>query len=358
LKTSRSLSWSELKVGMVVIAALLLLAVGILQLSGKAGLFTRNYMLYLRLDNANGLKVGSPVRLEGIEIGNVTDITLPRDISEKGVIIAMKVQQSYQDRIRQDSAATIKTMGLLGDKYVDLEVGSPGSPMLASGGYLKNGPESPLNRVLTGASTGIEGLNTVLGQLHQILGNVSNGHGTAGLLLSDEKLYNELTSAATSIQQTAESMHKGKGSLGKFVNEPDIYNNLLDVSAKAKDVADKLGKGSFMKLSEDEKFYQNLHDVSVNLKDVSESSKELMVNLKTGNIAKLSNDKELYAKINNISGRLDALIAKLDKGEGTAGKLLNDKELYNNMNMFFKDADALVVDFKKSPGRYVHISVF
>ena len=104
-----------------------------------------------------------------------------------------------------------------------------------------------------------------------------------------------------------------------------------------------------MKMSEDKAFYENLHDVSVNLKDVSTNAKELVDNLNKGNISKLSNDKELYARLDRVSTRLDSVMERIEKGEGSAGKLLSDEKLYNNMNKFFEDADSLVLDLKKRP---------
>jgi len=358
VKKSRSLPWSELKVGVIIIIALTLLAVAILQLGGKAGFFTRNYSLYVLLDNTYGLKVGSTVRLAGLDIGNVEDIKFPTDPNDKRIVVKLNLQEKFRDRVRMDSKVNIRTLGLLGDKYVDIDVGSPQFPAVEAGSYLNGGSETQINRVLSGASTGIEGLNVVIGQLKDVLGSVSEGHGTVGLLLKDPRLYNDLERSAAQIDEIARSLGKAEGSMGKFIKNPELYNNLEDVSIKLKELISRLNQGSLVKLSDDKAFYENLRDVSANLKDVTESSKSLMNNLESGNISKLSNDKELYAKIDRISTRLDTMISRLDSGKGSAGKLLSDEDLYNNMDKFFKDADALVLDLQKNPGKYVHISVF
>ena len=125
MKSSRSMSWSELKTGIVIIIAFILLAVGILEVGGRTTFLTKHYTLFVRLANSFGLKVGSNVRLAGIEVGNVEDILLPANPNDKQIIIKLKIQKKYMDRIRQDSFVTIRTMGLLGDKYLDISVGSP-----------------------------------------------------------------------------------------------------------------------------------------------------------------------------------------------------------------------------------------
>ncbi|HEX9860619.1 MAG TPA: MlaD family protein [Nitrospirota bacterium] len=358
MKSSRNIAWSELKLGAILLAALVLLAAGILKIGGTGGLFEKRYTLFLKMENTLGLKAGASVRLAGIQVGNVEDIYLPSEPSDKLVTVKLTLVERYKDRIREDSRATLNSLGLLGDKYVDISVGSPQARALEDGETFRGPPESPMSSVFAKASTGIEGLNSVVQELKVVLKDVSGGSGTAGLLLKDPKLYHDLDRAVNNLDAVVAAMRSEKGSFGKFIKEPELYDNLLSVSAKANEVADNLNKGSLAKLSGDPEFYRNLRQVSDNLNEVSESSRALLKNLETGNIAKLSSDKELYAKVQNISVMLDKVMAKLDAGDGTAARLLNDKELYDNMNNFFKDADALALDIKENPDRYVNISIF
>jgi phospholipid/cholesterol/gamma-HCH transport system substrate-binding protein len=358
MKSSRSKSWAELKTGLVIIIAFILLAVGILQVGGRTSFFTKRYTLFVRLENSFGLKVGSNVRLAGIEVGNVEDILLPSNPSDKQIIIKLKVQKKYMDRIRQDSFVTIRTMGLLGDKYLDISVGSPQYAVLPPGSVLNNVQGTQLSSVIAGAASGLEGVNAVLGQLKLTLGDVNNGKGTFGMMLKDPRLYDQLAKASENLQNLTQELGKGNGSFGKLVRDPEFYNNLVEVSAKTKELMNKLDTGSFARLSDDKAFYENLRDVSVNLKDITQSTKALADNLNKGSISRISSDPELYNRVERVSARLDSLIAKVESGQGSAGKLLTDEKLYNNMNKFFTDADTLVLDFKKNPGRYIKLSIF
>ncbi|MDD1750176.1 MAG: MlaD family protein [Methanothrix sp.] len=358
MKTSRNIRWSELRTSILTLVAITLLAFGILQLGGKTGLFSKDYHLVIYLDNSLGLKTGSVVRLAGLDVGNVEDVGFTTDPSLKKVLIKLSINKEYMDRIRKDSVVTIKTMGLLGDKYVDISVGSPTQPVVEPGGRLMEVSEAQFAGVLAGAATGLEGFNVVVGQLKQVMDDLARGEGTAGLLLKDPSLYNELNSSAVSLQAITADLKGGKGTAGKFLNDPKLYDNLNDVSNKAVLLVDKLNKGSLMKMSEDKTFYDNLHAVSVNLKDVSGTAKELVDNLNKGNFSKLSNDKELYAKLDRVSTRLDTVMERLESGQGSAGKLLADEKLYNNINKFFEDADSLVLDLKKDPKKYLKFSIF
>ena len=358
MKSSRSMSWSELKTGIVIITAFILLAIGILQVGGRTSFFTRHYTLYVRMNNSYGLKIGSIVRLAGIEVGNVQDIMLPVNPSDRELVVKLSIQKKYMDRIRQDSFVTIRTIGLLGDKYIDISIGSPQYAVLPPGSVLKNVQQTRLSSVITGAASGLESINAVLGQLRQMLGEVNNGKGTFGLMLKDPRLYERLASASESLQSLTQSAGKGKGSLGRLVNNPKLYNNLVDVSEKTKELVDNLDTGSLARLSKDESFYKNLRDVSLNLKDVSEEAGALVNNLNTGSISRISSDRKLYDRVERVSERLDSIMAKVQSGQGSAGKILTDDRLYNNANKFFTDADSLVLDFKKHPARYIKLSIF
>jgi len=358
LKSSRNIAWSQLKLGLIVLASLFLLAAGILRLGGNEGFFARTYTLYLHLENTFGLKIGSTVRLAGIQVGNVEDISFSTDPANPEVIIRMDISRKYEDRIREDSTVSIRSLGLLGDKYVDIAVGSPKSRIMQDGESFKNMPAPEFSNVLSRASTGIESLNSVIDQLKVVVEDVNQGRGTVGLMLKDPKLYHDLDKAIKDIDRIAEKLQNPDGSFGKLINEPELYDNLLEVADKARQVADKLNTGSLAMLSEDPQFYKNLRDISDNLSLVSESAKELVTNLETGSIAKISGDEKLYSDIKGISGKLDKVMEKLDNSQGSAGKLINDPELYDNMNTFFKDADALVVDIKENPDKYVNISLF
>jgi len=358
MKKSRNQSLSELKLGITVIAAVVLAALGILKMGGDGDLFASHYTVYLNMENTFGLKIGGPVRLAGYTVGSIENISFPENISDKRVIVTLSIEKKYQDRIRQDSSVSINSMGLLGDKFVELGIGTQSSPVLQDGETVRGMPSSAMKNVLAGATTGLEGLNMVMAQLKVILEEVANGRGTVGHLVKDEALYDNLSKAVKNIEDVTMELSRNKGTLGKMLHEPGLYDNLNEVATKLNDLASKLDEGSFAKLSEDDKFYNDMSSLADNLNSLSVDTRSFMHNLESGNVARLSKDKALYTRIEHISSNLDSLIARAEKGEGSAGKLLTDDELYNNMNKFFKDADELVVDIKENPDRYVNISVF
>jgi len=359
MRSSRNLKWSELKAGLLVISALAILAVAIIEIGANTGgFFSRQYNIYLLLDNTFGLRQGSQVRLSGLEIGNVKAVGFPADGNDKRLLVTIEINSQYKERIRKDSVATIRTIGLLGDKYLDISIGSPQYPVLQPESYIGLVQETQFTNVIASASTGLEGLNVVVGRLRDILGDVNKGNGTAGLLLKDPRLYNQLVRSASELNDIARDVKSGRGSAGRLLQDPRLYENLVAVSEKADRLVGRLDRGNLTRISEDDELYKNLKDVAANLKDVSVNAKRFTTDLSTGNISRLSADKEMYARFERTTERLDRISARLDAGTGSVGKLLKDDEMYDNMNRFFKDADELVTDMKKNPGKYVHVSVF
>ena len=110
----------EIKVGLLVVAALVVLMAGTFLIGEKSNLFTRKNRYYVRFETVSGLATGSPVQLNGVNVGEVTEIVLPREVTKTLLTVWVSVDRSYRNRIRRDSEAAIKTLGLLGDKYIEI----------------------------------------------------------------------------------------------------------------------------------------------------------------------------------------------------------------------------------------------
>ena len=140
---SRALTWTELRVGVVVILSLVVLAFTILYIGGGGGSpLAPKYDIHALMTDVNGLKSGAPVRLGGVEVGTVTDV----GFSEKypgQVEVTMSIEREVQDRITSASRITLGSLGLLGEKAVDITPGPGGSP-IADGGYVRAAARRPV----------------------------------------------------------------------------------------------------------------------------------------------------------------------------------------------------------------------
>src|SRR4051812_28504100 len=120
-----------LRAGVFVLLGVIVFTFAIFALGQKSGLFTRRTTLYVSFSDISGMTVGTPVRLAGLEVGSVAELSFPAELDQKRTLVRLVVQTKYMNRIREDSRAFIGSNGLLGDKIVNISMGDPRSPRLA-----------------------------------------------------------------------------------------------------------------------------------------------------------------------------------------------------------------------------------
>src|SRR6185436_12895497 len=207
---TRSLAWSELKIGVLTIVGVTIAAATIFMLTGGRGFFWQRYHLKTRFDNVAGLKSGSPVRVAGVEVGTVTSVD---DFVGEQVDVAFEVNKSMSTRITTGSIASLGSVSLLGEAAVDITPSTKGTP-IPEWGYVPQGKTpAALSDLTDQASAGI-------GELTGLLQDMRGGRGTIGKLMTDQQLYDELHRFVSSAGDLTNTIKSGKGTLGKLVNDP------------------------------------------------------------------------------------------------------------------------------------------
>jgi phospholipid/cholesterol/gamma-HCH transport system substrate-binding protein len=340
---TRSLAWSELKIGILTIVAVSIAAVLIFSLTGTKGFAWQRYSLKTRFTNVAGLASGSPVRIAGVEVGTVTAVQLVDDQVE----VVFQVNERNRRVITSNSVARLGSVSLLGQSAVDITPSTTGTP-IEPWGYVPQGRAVAIMSDMTDSVS--EGINQLTAMLH----DVREGRGTVGKLMNDEQLYVELTRFVTSAGELADGLKQGKGSAGKLLNDPTAANaleaSLKNIETLTKQIAD--GNGSLGKLLHDDAFAASLTSATGNI-----DSLVAKLNSGEGTAGKLITDPALFNRLNSVTERLDQMITKLNEGEGTAGQLLKDKQLYENMNGAVGDLRALVADIRKDPRKFLNIKV-
>jgi len=206
---TRSLAWSELKIGVLTIFAIVIVAITIFMLTGGKGFFWQRYSLKTRFTNVAGLKPGSPVRVAGKEVGSVTEI----DFAGEQIDVTFQVNKEIRDRITNESVATLGSVSLLGEGAVDVTPSTAGTPV-PEWGYVKTGrTPAQIADITEQASQGMAMVN-------RLVAGLSSGQGTVGKLLTDERLYMQLQEFSEAANQMARSVQQGRGTVGKLLNDP------------------------------------------------------------------------------------------------------------------------------------------
>jgi phospholipid/cholesterol/gamma-HCH transport system substrate-binding protein len=344
---SKVLTWTELRVGVVVLVSLVVLAFTILYTGGGGGSpFAPKYNVKALMADVNGLKPGAPVRLGGVEVGTVTQVGFAPAGGGSLVEVTMRIDRRVAGRITTESEANLGSLGLLGEKAVDIAASARGRA-LQDGDFLSAAAEDPFKGLLTETSESTS-------HLKRILARMDAGEGTLGKALRDEELYNRMVDVGMRLQAVMGKLESPTGPLGRLVNDNEMSRQLGASARSLESILARIdsGDGAFGVLTKDQEFGKEIKGLTTNLHEISGR-----LSRGEGTAGRLLKDDALYERLDEVSARLDGVLTRLDKGEGSAGKLLHDAELYDNLSAALKEMRQLVADVRRDPGRYLRVKV-
>jgi phospholipid/cholesterol/gamma-HCH transport system substrate-binding protein len=320
------ISWSQVRVGLAVFVALIVLAVAIFFIGETGAIFGERYQLTTLMPSANGLIEGANVRLAGQDVGKVEVISFvpvaERRHPDHVLQITLAIDRAVAEQIRRDSEARIRTQGLLGDKIIDVTPGSPEATVLVEGDTLPSSVAVDYEQMLASASALVDDLAVMLRNFRSIADTILAGRGTAGRLLMDTTLYVELLNTSRSLNSFLGAVGRGEGALAQLAQDDALYDDLRSVIAGLDTLTAALVSGD-------------------------------------GTLSRLLTDESLYVELSSTSARADSLLAALESGEGTMGQLLTDQELYESLLKLLVDVQAVVQELRENPRKYVpSIKVF
>ena len=354
MPSQKQLHWSELRVGLTVLFAAVTLTVLIFLMSGTTGMFTPKISLRSYYDDANGLRIGAPVRLQGVDVGNVESIRIIRENQATPVEVTMKVSEKYGYALRKDSISSLNTAGVLGETFVDID------SSLAKLGPAQNGDVLPIHDrpdiqdVVRSSQSALVNMQTLLQRLDHIVSIVESGKGSVGKLINDPTLYDRLNATVGDMQGLVNKVGAGQGSLGKLFTDETLYAKANATVDKLSVMADELsqGKGTAGKFLKDPALYDNANKTIAEARQVMEQ-----VNAGKGALGKFARDEEFAKKLDNTVTKLSLISDRLEAGEGSAGKLLKDPSLYNNADQMLAESRELIKAIRQDPKKYLSIKL-
>lgn len=237
---------NNLMVGIVVSAGFAAFTFFLFNLGGGSGLFTRQYRLFARFHQVKGLHAGSEVSLAGLRIGSVKTVEIAPD-DPTSFVVAMDINSEHKDRVRKDTIARLQTQGLLGDKYVELTLGSVTEKALEPNETIAS--DEPEDFFSKGGSIvgDIKRYFDKGGDVEKLLQNLTKLSGNLVLITNDvrrekgllnELVYGksgpELAGATKNLHGILRKINEGEGSLGGLVNDPSVYEDLKALMGGAK----------------------------------------------------------------------------------------------------------------------------
>jgi phospholipid/cholesterol/gamma-HCH transport system substrate-binding protein len=327
------------RVGLLVLIAVAVGAGALLVLGEHQNLFARKNLYRIHFENVSGLAQGSAVKLNGVDVGSVARIVLPTQLGENQLDVWIKVDARYGARIRDDSEARIKTLGLLGDKYIDLSSGSPSGTIIPPGGDIPTAPPTDIDRLAEAGEDVVNSLAALARQLSDILGRMEKGEGLLGKLLMDkeagDRMSNELEGTLTSLQTLARGLNDRGGTVGRLLHDRELGDRFAHTIDGADSLVTKLdqGDGLLPALLRDPAYKQRFGDSLDHLDQVVTRLGSLTDRLENGDglIPKLISDdaygRQMATELQTLVTNLRQIAEKLNKGDGSAAQLINDPTL-------------------------------
>jgi len=391
--TKKQLRWSKLKVGLVITLALLIMIVAIFFAGGIKEMFSPRIELKAQFMDAKGLRRGAPVWIFGTEVGSVKNIHLD---PVHGAIVTISVDKSVQRFIKRDAQANILTMGLLGDKYIELSTGSPLAGPIHPKEMIKGGTQIEFSDIMETTAVAIGKMGEFITKLDNLVVKMEKNEGTVAKLFRDPAIYDNLSQSTKKLSLLIEDIANSRGTIRMLIDDPSLYSKMLTASTSIEEFSKKLNEspGTLKKLMEDPIFYDKalaavswIEEFSKKLNESPGTLKKLMedpflydkalaavswieefgktLNESQGTLKKLVEDQELYEHLNRGLAQLSSILEGIDKGKGVAGALLRDEELTKELSgalLEFKklgaELEALVKDIKEHPKKYFKFSIF
>lgn len=310
----------EIKIGAVFVIALAVLIWGLMYLKGLE-LFKTSRTFYAVYDHVNGLVAANPITIKGLQVGQVNKLYFDPNNPQK-IIVELYVKGDYP--IPKNSAARIYSSSLLGAKEVEIVPGD--SRIMAK--------DRDTLLSLVEATLGEE-VNRQILPLKRKAENLINSIDTVAVIIQqvlNKNTRENLVQAVEHVKQTLENIAHTTGNLDTLIGSQ--RKNIGDIITNVESISDNLRKNN-----------DKITHIINNLSDVSDSLVKARI-------------PATIAQVNKAVSDLDAILVKINKGEGSVGQLINNQQLYQEVEKAARDLNLLLEDIKANPGRYVKVSVF
>ena len=297
----KHVTWAKLRVGSVITLGLAVIFFAILFAENIEHLFIPQAAVYAEFSDVKGLRSGAPVWFSGVQIGSVKSLRFAK--GEK-ITAALAIDKSSLLYLKKDSVASIITMGLLGDKYVEMSPGSRDAAPLRPGDTISGSPRPEISD-----------------ELKRVIEGVETSNGSLARLLRDDTVYRDLSASLKDIKAFAAMLKSSEGTISRVIKDPALYDRFVKASKSLDSFSEKLATSK-------------------------------------GTVNKLVEDASLYENMNGAAIRLNAILEKIDKGEGSVGTLITDRQVADELRSTLKEINALAKDIKEHPKKYFSFSLF
>lgn len=314
---------AELKIGTMVVIALTILGILIIVASGTY-FFPKGYNVEVYFDYVSGLDSGAPVRLAGMEVGEVKKLSLVND----KIQVTLKLKSTAV--IRSDSDVTINSLGIIGEKYVEITLGTPQGKILKPGSIIQGINPINVEEMLSRTEAVVYKSEKIIAFMDKLLG------GQETWVELDKIIKNTATFTAT----LSELLVENKNDIGSTIKD------LHSISASLKEII-KENRDDFRTITKEFK------QTAISLQLISLQLNKTIDKLDNTIVGTKKEITTTFMELNKTINSIQNILQKVEKGEGTLGKLLSDKEVANRLANAAKNIEELTLDLKKHPWKLI-----
>ncbi len=326
-----------IRAGLFIALGLALAAIVVFVIGKERRLFEQQNVYTGAFENVDGLALDSPVRLGGLTAGKVSKISFAPEIGDKRIMVTMEISNRFQERVRADSVARITGRGILGDKAIDISLGSPEKAVVPNKGELQ-----------TGTSGDISSLLKATGEVIDNAVNITRDLRSGVQSYTTVEIRDDVTQFIRSARNIAMEVEAGKGVAHTIIYDKKVSDDLKGLLSRASDVALRLdgavakvdgllgdiktGEGSLHALIYDKKIANAVTDLG----EAADELAKLIHDAKTtkdGAIYQLvyGDAKTLLADLATAANDIKTITTKIKAGEGSLGAVINDPTVYEDL---------------------------
>jgi phospholipid/cholesterol/gamma-HCH transport system substrate-binding protein len=321
---AQGVAWKNLRTGILFLFGLVLVATLGLIINSNTGVLASHRTAMFVVDDIRGLANGNPVQIAGMKVGSVVGMHFTKVDGKTGVEVELSIQSDHFPMITTDSRAVIKQVGMLGDKIVEIQLGTS-TAALADGGRLPVIAASGLAEAMDSGIKTLSSVGDISKRIDGMLTRVDRGEGSLGQLMTSTQLIEELTGTVMDLRRVSSRLAQGDGAVWKALEDRRVAEDFSRTIA-------------------------SLNDMSEQLRSVSHA-----IGSGEGTLGKFVRSDSLYDEIRGATRHTDSMIVGLRE---PINSFSTSSELYLNLNRSIAALDSLLSDMKKRPSRYVQFSVF
>ena len=225
----------EVKVGLFVFIAFVLLAVMIFSISDFYTTQAQyTYPLRVRFNFVNGIDTGAPVRVSGVKVGEVRSVRVYRDEANQRVQVELGVRLSRDAVLEEDSTAYINTLGLLGEKYLEIVPGTPGGRVLTGGEILVGKDSVSTEKLIESSYRTVQQMDQAIGSINRLLSDPETQDSLKETLSNSKEAAVQLTQFLTQANEVMGKINRGEGTVGRLLTQDDLYQDLKAMAGDLK----------------------------------------------------------------------------------------------------------------------------